>query len=629
MFDQPSENPSISSDQAFSIMAIVACPKQLESFRDMPVEEILIVSPDFLTIEMARKLGMAAANPDSIIAEMDSQLAYDQTAEIRLRACDWFFDDDVDITMFLGSSLGRKSLIHSLHALATYNYLVKSISTLIERHRPDKIFINELNLTPLQNSGGKNAPIIQDIAESYGIAYEHVKSLQPDRKGGRVSLNFSSSLKSLLQNIVRFSFNIVYGTLVVLSRVLAPFRNNKSRVLLLTTHLNALPLLERCNELPFRPVLLKNIFPNRRKLLWVLKKILQGVEIVSMPDAELGTQDCEKIRIIKTSLSDLWSSGRCKVPNELIRFAREEILDAGIFEKHAKLSKSVNSFLRHVKIDAILSDSLSNSLSCTFFEQARLNGIPSAVTWHAQMIHDIQSYVLGSDHRTDPIADMMFSWGTGQDLWLKRTNSRIRSVVTGTIVHNKPAKQHQPQKLKNILLLEHNTSPTDVSFRLADSVMLFVDTVKMLTSLGYAVKFRLHPSSIYFDTYKALADLYQLKCDISFGNSYYKDLCWADAVVGPIATGALLEALLTGVPYYPIGLEPHAVWHGYYYDLAVYDKFSSIPNALNSPYCWPDQYIKAWSSKGVIDDPLMSISDALLLMIKDKDSVSPTRLGIE
>ena len=55
---------------------------------------------------------------------------------------------------------------------------------------------------------------------------------------------------------------------------------------------------------------------------------------------------------------------------------------------------------------------------------------------------------------------------------------------------------------------------------------------------------------------------------------------WADAVIGPLASGALLETLASGTPYYPILLNPHTLEPSFYGDFEVYETTTEACDAL-------------------------------------------------
>ena len=58
----------------------------------------------------------------------------------------------------------------------------------------------------------------------------------------------------------------------------------------------------------------------------------------------------------------------------------------------------------------------------------------------------------------------------------------------------------------------------------------------------------------------------------------FRHLAWADEVIGPACSGARLEALAVGKPYYAIQLKPHS----HLISTSVKSCFESIPELLEA-----------------------------------------------
>ena len=83
--------------------------------------------------------------------------------------------------------------------------------------------------------------------------------------------------------------------------------------------------------------------------------------------------------------------------------------------------------------------------------------------------------------------------------------------------------------------------------------------MKHLNEAGqYAVRFKLHPGLFKTSYYEMIKKRFNLQCEVCQSGSFVEHLAWADEVIGPASSGARLEALAAGKPYYAIQLKPHS-----------------------------------------------------------------------
>ncbi|MEX2311864.1 MAG: hypothetical protein WD624_05335, partial [Rhodospirillales bacterium] len=319
----------------------------------------------------------------------------------------------------------------------------------------------------------------------------------------------------------------------------------------------------------------------------------------------------------RRALHHYWDSGRSKVPQEMINFARDAIVDDESFVQAARLTKTAEYLLEDGNVDFILTDSLSNSLYNAVLQLAKERDIPVAATWHAPMLLDVLSFTLGSDPRSSFLVDVMFTWGSAQEVWLKRIGASSAPQQTGTMLMPRP-KAISPvmSTRENVLLLEYAVPNTEVTYRPSLSTRYFIEFGSMLNQAGYKVRFKLHPSNDTVDRYKAIAERYGIDCEIVRGGLFSEHVAWSDIVIGPGHSGAMLETLMAGRPYYPVLYEPHGIWPGYFADLKVYHNVDALQQELQCDYAFPDEFLEMWTSSKTITDPVMETARAINKVIE-------------
>ena len=111
----------------------------------------------------------------------------------------------------------------------------------------------------------------------------------------------------------------------------------------------------------------------------------------------------------------------------------------------------------------------------------------------------------------------------------------------------------------------------------------FIDVVRMLRELGFSdICFRLHPGHTKIGYYRDVAAFFGIDCEISYEGPFKDVLADAEFAIGPVTTGAMLEVLGTGKPYYPVLLKPHSLNTEYLRGSLVYGSIGALRDALAS-----------------------------------------------
>ena len=219
---------------------------------------------------------------------------------------------------------------------------------------------------------------------------------------------------------------------------------------------------------------------------------------------------------------------------------------------------------------------------------AKKLGLTTVATWHAPFIQDVKLALLGCDPRIASIVDYFFSWGRFNDQWLDAIAADTQSIRTGNPVAAKNKKLIRPEsRPKKILLLQYAGTGEDYVFPQALQYDFFVHATAMLNrKTDVTVRLKVHQGPYSADYYRAVADRFGLNVEIYKEEPFQELLQWADAVIGPVASGAMLEVLGAGVPYYPVLLQPTAIDAAHFEDHPIFASVDELETALEN---WDQQ----------------------------------------
>ena len=92
----------------------------------------------------------------------------------------------------------------------------------------------------------------------------------------------------------------------------------------------------------------------------------------------------------------------------------------------------------------------------------------------------------------------------------------------------------------------------------------------------------MHPGPYSDEHYRMVADAFALDCTIHKNEPFGDLLAGADIVIGPAVSGAMVEVLGAGKPYYPVLLPPHAVNAKYLASHPVFTSIDDLRTALEA-----------------------------------------------
>ena len=536
---------------------------------------------------------------------------------------DWIYLNADDATRFRGVSLGRKSVFPLAMLLAEHAKLTASLEALSHRYRPDRYIYRDYRADRGELDTNDRWALVSEIAIRLGI--EIVDRRDPVADGDSEFPSAPHARRTLLGQTAENSAwsPRVRGWAILLMDLIARTRRlfdpSRPRVLLAATALTTTPLIEAFDtDGRTFAMVLGRWLPGKRHLGSVLRRLFGGLLPVDAPDSGLSHAELDTVDAIERRLVDAWQAPCNSRLETLRRFVRKYVLVPGRLKTAAIEVKWAERLLDRHRPDCVLTDGLQNTSSSTLVEVAKRRGVQTAAVWHSPHYHDVKLDMFGGDRRIESLAATALTWGSANEDWLDRTEATAKTVRTGciTAVPYLPMR-HRVNARRRALLLQYNLSFVDAaSWRPQDEYEVFVATARLLVELGVPeIRLRLHPTEPRASYYRRLIAYFDLRCEISVGRSYYDDLSWADFVIGPAASGAMVEALAARRPYYPVLLPPHSVDMTHLKG-AVYEDLESLEAALKRGDSPPEQdrLREAFTSLEEIPDPARRAWDVLVEM---------------
>lgn len=548
-------------------------------------DDTLYVCCDWLCWQMAAAEGLPCIHYEVGLNGEDPD---DLMANLYIDASDWVYVEGEDATLFGGVSLGRKFFKETGLVIFECCKIDQTLRTLIERYGPEELHYFDYRTDLVYLSTDARLDLIKDIADQSGVKLinHQQKSNRPETSKTLQAVydvaleNDFGWRKGWRQGVTRFGEVLI--DFVCRARRL--FSGKKIGVLMLNTHLTSLPLLREFDGKGVFPIFVGIHFPNKRDLKFLIQSILKGVQLASRPNIHLTQDDIAAVDAMGRRLATAWEAPADRVETFVRHYVRDKILAPGRLHDMAHTVRWAAQLLSRQRPDRVVTDGLQNATYCSFLELARQKSIPTAATWHGHYLIDMKLETLGGDRRVEALADYCLTWGPAQEDWLENTDATSRSIRIGNPISGQHFSDGPPRSVADsVLVLQYAPLLQDLHAPQSQAYGYFVETVRMLMALGYEdICYRLHPGHARTSYYQEIADQFGLKCRISDSGPFKKVLDPAEFVIGPVTTGAMMEVLGAGKPYYPILLEPHAMNCSYLSGSRIFNSIASLREEIES-----------------------------------------------
>jgi hypothetical protein len=531
---------------------------------------------------------------------------------------DWLYLNGADATLFRGVSLGRKFVRQVSLVIADYEIKKRALEVLTERFRPEEYLYFDYRTDDDFLDDADGFSIVCSVAENMGINVV-------DRRDPHAPVNVDRLVYHRYRppetGRTPWKYNVLEACRAVfelLAAGLSRFRRflggSRPSVLMLNSHVTAIPLIQNFDGVGISPMFLANLFPHKKNLGFVAKSIANGILLIRAPKRRLSVKEDGVVDAIQSRLIEAWRSPANGRDAVVRRHVRKHILAPKRLHDKAVEVKWAECILDRHKPDQIFTDGLQNTTTNTFLELAKHRGIPAAATWHGPYVWDVKLEIFGCDPRFGPLVDRCLTWGKTHEDWLDNISAKTKKVRVGNMVCGLYRRLPQgANKQDHALVLQYIGPGHDFAAPSFHEYFYFVHTIRMLRDLGYSkIRLKFHPGLSKTRYYRRIAKFFDVECEM-FAEGPFKDfVTWADFVIGPAASGAMLEVIAARKPYYPVLLPPHTINVQYLEGSPIYTDMESLRQALAAGEV-PDQrkLLNDFNSFDEIPDPAARVWQVL------------------
>jgi hypothetical protein len=599
------EAPAIPSGP-FRRLALIAHPRHLDALADDG--DTLAVSCNWLVWRMAVESGRPCLHFEAIRRGPKGHLP----SELYPRSYDWIMDDGQDVTMFHGVSLGRKLVRPVSLAIMEHDQLTECLERLLEIYRPQAIVYFDFQSEFSMFSPTVRRDMLATLAGKHGLEFEDrldpIDLADPVVPRHDFFTDSAPAKPSLKRRFTGLGRRMAVG---VLRRAVNLFSclSRRPRALILLSQLNSYGLMEHAPPQTVLPVFLENEIPRKRDPAFMAHWARRGLRLVSRRFPELTPDEKREVDSITERLRRLGPRGVVlEVWHHILgRLERGELHD------FARQVKWAQELLRREKPDVILTDSMQGILHTILCDLAAPQGIQRLLTWHGHYLQDMKVDVFGGDERFPASLDRILSWGPAMDLWMARNApslalERVGKLVGDNFLSRTGSRPLNDFKGTKVLFLQYAVPTIDVLWPQAGQYALFVKVVALLNRLGAEVRVKLHPGPYKTEHYRLIAERYGLDCVVFRDGPFAEAVAWSDLVIGPAASGAMIECATVRKPFLPLVLAPTVSDAEYLGDIPILETAEEVCEALERLHVTDPESIR----RQFVDDvPVREVSERI------------------
>ncbi len=574
---------------SYRFLALVTHPDHVPAaIETLPKDDLLLVSGNWHLWQTCVQNALPCIHANSGLVNWDASAI---SRDLFFEANTWIYHEGIDRTVFKGVSLGRKFASQSSLAFAEFSRLKTALGEICRQYNPEQI-----HAFGFRTDYGFLKPkwrnyILQEVATERGaklvVHDDYFFSPKPDFPTNQKKDSPNPKYHPLTTVISEFGKGLFLCAIVIIGNLRRVISAERPSVLSLLSQLTSIPMINEMGGRQWFMLMIARWYPNKRDPMWMLRSIAKGAIPIDCQPGKLSPGERSELNAIRQSVA-IVPNDASKAHAFMAEFAAHELLESEHFEQIAEDVIWADRLLDIYQPQHILTDSLLNSVSGIIIDIAREKRIPISLTLHAHYIQNLKFERLGCDPRAGKQADRFFSWGPITENWLHTSGATAKPVRTGNPISSKFLSKPRPVKRasRNILILQYTIAYSDLRALPHHEYEFFVEMVRALNGLGHNnIRLRLHPGVPKFCYYKDIASHFDLICEINDSGPFEEHLDWADFVIGPVISGAMLEVMASGKHYYPVLLQPTAIDMSHLKGLECYSSSEQVLDAIvkNSP----------------------------------------------
>jgi len=559
-------------------LVLVAARSQLDAVR--PDGDTLTVSSDWLAWQEAAARGWPALHIEAGLADCHDPRTW---CDAYIDAARWPMIDGQDATLFQGVSIGGQFIREVGHACHYYERFRHAVAALARRFKVETVELVDLRSDYDLLDDQAKRWLVAEAAEAAGAGVI-------DRLGGAPSAPDEFSTTRMIvnpptgTNALRAAWET---TMDAFSRAVGMAHGPREALLVLPSLLMLEPMVRSFTHgQRLSPVLLSNRYPKR--LSFAARALRRGFHLAAFPRVPLSEDEEAAVAAIIARLKTAWAESAQGPAHGIERFRRayvlETIIASGRFRAMAARIKNWRRLFERHRFRRVLVTDSTNYESRIPVELARVFGVPADELVNGMFnTHQRHDARVGLDGRP-PLLTRFLGGGAQGEEWLAETGSPLPARRTGYPVLDPLRAASAPRaRWTRALVLACPPVPDDLVAMRGDGFKYAVEVLAMLAEAGYETRFKLHPGLERADYYAEVFRRHGIETRILQTEPIHPEIDWADVVIGPITSGAVVEVMAMGKPYIPVVMSPSGVTEGGKVDLPVCRDAGEVHERLRRP----------------------------------------------
>jgi hypothetical protein len=531
-------------------------------------QDRLVVSTDWLAWRHCLDKNIPCIHYESMLGDWPS--AFGDPDNLYRRSCQWMYDGKTDTTLFRGVSLGKLFNNEMSLIVRSYNRFWISLDRTCASYEPKRIEFYDIRGDMNQLDEGMKTHLVTDVADRYGIEVIDFGNRRSDDRVGQPDFNLSQQIvsppfwKRAIREIVLWIINHVTRL-----QVSAPRRSK--RILFNLNWLVMSNLLNNISSSAIRPVLFAQ--HHQKSLGFLFYCLRLGITLVHPSRKRLNNRDQNSVNEIINNLKANWESSRSGADEVCRQFVLNHVLsEQRLFTKAAKV-RQMEQLFSDAYLDRIIVGDAESDLSQLLLGLAAKNSVPVDEFFNGMFMENQRYDARSGDDYRSGLVGRLLSWGKQNEQWWRAVGGSVEIARIGYPAFESIKKfpRRNESTSRNVLVLPIAVDRSDILGLRSNIFTTLVDTVLALKASGYkSIRIKLHHGTINKHYYEDLVQYFGLDCKIIQDGIVVDQLDWADLVIGPVNSGALLESLAAEVPYYPIVMTPTSLRDEHFGPIHVY-----------------------------------------------------------
>jgi hypothetical protein len=530
--------------------------------------DALLIAGDWRQWREARANGTACVHYESVLGEGPDLETPER--DLYLRYTDWMFEGGNDLTDFDGVSLGGLFWRETTLACRERDRQASAVRRLLTRFRPREVLIAGDGLPGRWLDGVARRELIAACAAEAGIRV--VAADAPPRPAPALSRR--GRVRAILKAVYAAAADALFDLNWRLG-------GRKPKVFFITNGILHDSVFAAAARFGFAPVLPADHWPKTPGFLWRCWR--EGVVLAAFPNGALNGKESAEIECMAARVLGTWRGRAPSWPEDIRRgFIRRVFFESGTARALAERTKSYRRlFARHAFARIVVGDS-TGAEGRLAAECARVLGIgvDEAINGIVLATPRCESRVGRGARRG--VVDRILAWGPAVAAWAAAAAPGLPVARVGYAPGGGAVRPEKSGPLVNALILPCYADSLDVHALESNTMAYLLDTVRAFAGAGAKrLRIKLHPGMPLSESEvaAAVAEL-DIPVEVRREGGVAEHVAWADAVAGPVNSGAWAEALVAGVPYYPLLYRPTSMDVRFLEDVAVFADAAELARAL-------------------------------------------------